>query len=390
MDLRKEKKRIYIDQEALSVLEMLQEGILTPVTSLMSESQAREVNQTGLFNGCSFPSPLIFAPSGRKNQEIIPTLKENEEVELFVNDEKVGSLCVKETFKIDKEERIRKIMGGDLGNIETERIYQRIGDYAIYGDFEVIGYKVSQNKKRIQSKIDALGAKKVCGVMLNANPIHKVHEKILEESLFKHDLLVIFVPHHNSWFLPFSLRIQSLEYVVNNFLPFEKILVIPLDYTYLLAGQNRMILNALICKNYGCTDFIASLGSSDLGIFCEGDRTFTIMDSIQGIDLSIQLLSEYIYCNQCNTIKSTKICPHGKHHHISYDSRNFFEMLKLGLMPPEVFIRKEVSAMILTYLFPDRVRKLNKLYSDLVSQEGVVEENEKKFYENLSGLYHVK
>lgn len=390
MDLRREKKRIYIDREALSVLEMLQEGILTPVTSLMNEIQAKEVNQSGLFMGCSFPSPLIFAPSGRKNQEVIQSLEKDEEVELFVSDERVGSLRANEIFKVDKEERIRKIMGGDLGNIETERIYQRIGDYAIYGDFEVVGYKVSQNKKRIQDKIDALGAKKICGVMLNANPIHKVHEKILEESLFKHDLLVIFVPHHNSWFLPFSLRIKSLEYVVNNFLPFEKILIVPLDYTYLLAGQNRMILNALICKNYGCTDFIASLGSSDLGIFCEGDRTFTIMDSIQGIDLSIQLLSEYIYCNQCNTIRSTKICPHGKHHHISYDSRNFFEMLKLGLMPPEVFIRKEVSAMILTHLFPERVKKLNKLYSDLVSQEGVVEENEKKFYENLSRLYHVK
>lgn len=390
MDLRKEKKRICIDREALSILEMLQEGILSPVVSLMNENEAQEVNQTGLFMGCSFPSPLIFAPSGRKNQEVIQGLREDEEVELFVCGEKAGLLRVKEIFKVDREERIRKIMGGDLGNIETERIYQRIGNYAIYGDLEVIGHKVSQNKKIIQDKINALGAKKICGVMLNANPIHKVHEKILEESLFKHDLLVIFVPHHNSWFLPFSLRIKSLEYVVNNFLPFEKILIVPLDYTYLLAGQNRMILNALICKNYGCTDFIASLGSSDLGIFCEGDRTFTIMDSIQGIDLSIQLLSEYIYCNQCNTIRSTKICPHGKHHHISYDSRNLFEMLKMGLMPPEIFIRKEVSAMILTHLFPDRAKKLNKLYSDLVTQEGVVVENEKRFYENLSRLYHVR
>lgn len=267
MDLRREKKRIYIDPEALSVLEMLQEGILSPVRSLMDESQAKMVNESGLFEGCSFPSPLIFAPSGRRNQENIQTLQKDEEVELFVNKEKVGFLCVKEIFKIDKEERIRKIMGGDLGHIETKRIYERIGEYAIYGDFEVVGYQVSRNKKIIQSKINALNAKKVCGVMLNANPIHKVHEKILEAALFKNDLLVIFVPHHNSWFLPFSLRIQSLEYVVEHFLPFEKILIIPLDYTYLLAGQNRMILNALICKNYGCTEFIASLGSSDLGIF---------------------------------------------------------------------------------------------------------------------------
>ena len=390
MDLSERKKQIHIDQEAFSILEMVKEGILAPVNGLMNQKQIQEVNATGLFNGCSFPSPLILSPNGRRNQEVMRSLEVGEEIDIYMQKNKVGEMLVKEIFPLNKDERIKKIMGGDMGHPDTARIYQRLGNFGIYGDYSIESEKISSIKKLIQEKIKTLKAKKICGVMLNANPIHKVHEKILQETLMRNDMLIIFLPHHNNWLLPYPLRLKSVQYVVENFLPSHKILIIPLDYTYLLAGQNRMFLNALICKNYGCTEFVASLGSSDLSTFYEGNQICTIMDKIQGIKLDIKLLSEYIYCNTCNTIKNTKICPHGPHHHIAYSSRNFFELLKMGIMPPEVFIRKEVSAMILTHLFPNQPKKLNKLYQDLMTQNGLIEEGDEKFYERLSQLCHVK
>lgn len=390
MDLSERKKQIHIDQEAFSVLEMVKEGILSPVSGLMNQEQIKEVNETGLFHGCSFPAPLILSPNGRRNQEVMKSLEIGEEIDICVQKNKVGEMLVKEVFPLNKDERIKKIMGGDMGHPDTARIYQRLGNFGIYGDYSIESEKISSNKKLIQEKIKALKAKKICGVMLNANPIHMVHEKILQETLMRNDMLIIFLPHHNNWLLPYPLRLKSVQYIVENFLPSHKILIVPLDYTYLLAGQNRMILNALICKNYGCTEFVASLGSSDLSTFYEGNQICTIMDKIQGIKLDIKLLSEYIYCDTCNTIKNTKICPHGPHHHIAYSSKNFFELLKMGIMPPEVFIRKEISAMILTHLFPNQPKKLNKLYQDLMTQNGLIEEGDEKFYERLSQLCHVK
>ena len=62
----------------------------------------------------------------------------------------------------------------------------------------------------------------------------------------------------------------------------------------------------------------------------------------------------------------------------------------MGIMPPEVFIRREVSAMILAHLFPNQPKKLNKLYQDLMTQNGLIQEGDEKFYERLSYLYHVK
>lgn len=390
MDLSEKKKQIHIDQEAFSILEMVKEGILSPVRGLMNQEQIKEVNATGLFEGCSFPAPLILSPNGRRNQEVMKNLEIGEEIDIYVQKSKVGEMKIEEVFPLNKDERIKKIMGGDLGHPDTARIYQRLGNYGIYGSYNINCEKIKPIKELIQERIKTLKAKKICGVMLNANPIHMVHEKILQESLMRNDMLIIFLPHHNNWLLPYPLRLKSVQYVVDNFLPSEKILIVPLDYTYLLAGQNRMILNALICKNYGCTEFVASLGSSDLSAFYEGSQIYTIMDKIQGIKLDIKLLSEYIYCDTCNTIKNTKICPHGPHHHIAYSSRNFFELLKMGVMPPEVFIRKEVSAMILAHLFPNQPKKLNKLYQDLVTQNGLIQEGDEKFYERLSQLCHVK
>lgn len=390
MDLNEKKKQIHIDQEAFSILEMVKEGILYPVRGLMNQEQIKQVNQSGIFEGCSFPTPLILSPNGRRNQEVMKSLKIGEEIDICVQKNKVGEMVIEEVFPLNKDERIKKIMGGNMGHPDTARIYQRLGNYGIYGQYTINGEKIKPIKTLIQDQIKALNAKKICGVMLNANPIHMVHEKILQESLMRNDMLIIFIPHHNNWLLPYQLRLKSVRYVVENFLPTHKILTIPLDYTYLLAGPNRMILNALICKNYGCTEFVASLGSSDLSTFYEGNQICTVMDNIVGIDIDIKLLSEYIYCDVCNTIKNTKICPHGPHHHIAYSSRNFFELLKMGIMPPEVFMRKEVSAMILSHLFPNQPKKLNRLYQDLVTQHGLIQEGEEKFYERLSELYHVK
>ncbi|ANV98622.1 hypothetical protein BBW65_07345 [Helicobacter enhydrae] len=393
MESNAKNKQIHIDKEALCILELAQENLLQPVTGLMSQKEMLEVDQSGFYKNCSFPSSLILSPSGKKNEEIITSLQPQENVELCIQDQSVGTLQVEEIFPIDKESRIKQIMGGNLGHPDIGRVYKRIGNYAVYGKYQVITSDITRNKAIIRDKIQELGARKISGIFLNANPIHKVHEKILQEALLRNDLLIIFLtrPHHTTWLLPYELRYKNVQCVIDNFLPSARVLLLPMDYTYLLSGTNRMILNAIICKNYGCTEFIASLGSSNLSTFYEGDRTHTILDSIQGVEIAKHLVSEYIYCDTCNNIKSTKICPHGTHHHISYDSRDFFELLKLGVMPPEVFIRKEVSASILAHLFPSQAKKLDKLYYDLISSKGIIEEgSDENFYINLSRLYRVK
>jgi len=57
-------------------------------------------------------------------------------------------------------------------------------------------------------------------------------------------------------------------------------------------------------------------------------------------------------------------------------------------MPPAVLIRKEISAMILAHLFPNRFENLEKIYYDLMPGSGLLEsQSEEDFYIKLMKLY---
>jgi len=111
-------------------------------------------------------------------------------------------------------------------------------------------------------------------------------------------------------------------------------------------------------------------------------------EKVIGIDIEITVASEYVYCDKCTTLVSKSTCPHGQHHQISYHADSILELLELGMLPPTMLIRKEISALILSKLFPNRFKNLEKLYYDILPIEGLLEEHtEKGFYLELMKLY---
>jgi len=58
------------------------------------------------------------------------------------------------------------------------------------------------------------------------------------------------------------------------------------------------------------------------------------------------------------------------------------------MMPPSVLVRREVSASILSTLYPERFQKLQMIFDSLMPNDGLMEEHtEEDFYINLMGLY---
>ena len=83
MTLLRKNKTLLIDKEAASALELLKDGLLSPVESLMNEEQSRSVLKTGLIDGKSFPFPFILAPSGKVNAEVLSSLEKGEEITIL-------------------------------------------------------------------------------------------------------------------------------------------------------------------------------------------------------------------------------------------------------------------------------------------------------------------
>ncbi len=390
MELSRKNRELHIDNEALSALGLVNAGLLSPVTSLMNRKESINVLKTQKHNAKTFPFPFILAPSGKKNIEVLSSIEPNEVLDLICNNIKVGEIVAQEVFEINIQERLRQIYGTDdishPGVIATSK---RLGPYAISGNYTIKYKDYSEKRARIQEAKEQLNASHVTAIMMGANPLHRAHERLIRQTLDKTDLVVIFLlkPYNNND-LKFELRHQALEYFIENFLPQNRVLVVPLENSYIFAGYNEVIIDAIVAHNYGCNRLVIGQNHAGVGMYYDQNSNKSVIDKLTGINIQIDIASEYVYCNECTTLVSTNTCPHGQHHHISYHSDSILELLKLGILPPAVLMRKEVSAIILSQLYPERFKNLEKLYYDIMPVTGLLEEHsEKDFYCELMKLY---
>lgn len=382
-------KQLYIDKEAISVLNLAQEGLLYPARGLMNKEQMEELNKTGMYKNQSYPCPFLLSPSGRRNREVLSQTMKGETLDLITDGKKSGSIIVDSVFRIDKQERISKIMGGDFASIAIREIESRIGDLCICGEYTLEENIIKPHKMRLQQRIDILNAKNVMGIMINASPLHRVHEKIIREALEVCDLLVIFLIRPKSdALLSYAVRLKCLDFLIDNYLMKEKVIVIPHDNTYLYAGQNKMIMNAIVARNFGCNKLLVGENNKGLSVYYIHNEIHSIFDSLEGLNIDIRILPEYVYCDICRTLVSIKTCPHGHHHHINYNSESFIEFFKLGMLPPAMLVRRQISALIMSLLFPDRFKNLDRLYYDIMPSNGLIQHSgEEEFYLKLMQLY---
>ena len=393
MTSSRKNKTILIDREAAAALELLKCGLLKPLTGLMSKDQKESIIQTGQINGTTFPIPLILGPSGLKNEEVIKSLVPGEEITILCDGEEFATLVVDETFRTDPQRRTKHIFGtDDLSHPGVQTTIKRLGTWAVCGEYEVLRTEGNQNrinKEVINNAKRATNAKHTSALILGANPLHRAHERLVRQAMDATDLLIIFLlKPYEEQNLSYDLRYEALEFFVNNFLPKNRVVIVPLENSYIFAGYNELIVNAIVAKNYGCDRLTISRDHTGLGMFYDSNSDKSIIDSLKGIDIEIKLESEYVYCNQCTTLVGKNTCPHGQHHQISYHADSILELLELGLLPPTILIRKEISAFLLSKLFPDRFKNLEKLYSDILPVEGLLREHtEKDFYLELMKLY---
>ena len=390
MTSSRKNRTLFIDKEAASALELVSDGLLAPVTKLMCQEGSKEVLESGLINGKSFPFPFILAPSGKRNEELLSQATKGESIDLICEDELFATLVVDETFEIEPAERVKHIYGtDDLSHPGVQATIKRLGKWAVSGNYVLADNTPNKGRIDILNAKKAINAKHTSALVMAANPLHRGHERLIRQTLDGTDLLVIFLlKPYESANLSYNLRYESLEFFINNFLPKNRVVIVPLENSYIFAGYNEIIIDAIVAKNYGCDRLTVGRNHAGLGMFYDCNSNKSIIDKVTGIEIEIQIASEYVYCDQCTTLVSKNSCPHGQHHQISYHADSILQLLEAGILPPAVLMRKQISAFILSKLYPNRFKNLEKLYYDTFATKGLLEEHtEKDFYIELMKLY---
>jgi len=383
-------KLLYIDTEALSTLALVQAELISPVDKLMNQAEAIEVDKTKMYKGVPFPFAFVLAPIGEKNHTVLKSLVKGDIVDLINEGKKVGELTVDETFPIDPNQRLNNIYGtSDASHPGVKNTTARLGKIAVSGAYQVNYPLIQDNIKRIQNMINKTGAKFVSSIMLAANPFNRAHERMIRQAISDSDLLIIFLRKpFTTEGLRYDIRHNALSTFVENFLPRNKVLIIPFENTYIFAGYNELILDALLAKNYGCQQLVVGKNHGGLGLYYDKNRLSSVFDHCKDIDIHIKTVDEYVYCDTCKTLVSTTTCPHGQHHHVHYHSESIMSLIQAGLIPPAILMRKEVSANILAALFPERFKNLQEMHYSLMPGSGLLEQqSEEQFYLKLIALY---
>ncbi len=383
-------RSLYIDTEALSTLALVQAGLISPVDKLMNKEEAKAVDETKFYKGVPFPFAFVLAPKGEKNRNILLKLQKGDRVDLINENKKVGELIVDETFPIDPTQRLYNIYGtSDPSHPGVKNTTARLGEIAVSGEYRVNYPLIEDNIKRIQSMITKTGAKYVSSMMIAANPLNRAHERMIRQAISDSDLLVIFLRKpFTSGGLRYDIRHNALSTFIDNFIPRNKVIIIPFENTYIFAGFNELILDAILAKNYGCNQLVVGKNHGGLGLYYDKNRLNSVFDHCKNIEIDIKTVDEYVYCDTCKTLVSTQTCPHGQHHHVHYHSESIMKLIQSGLIPPSILVRKEVSANILASLFPERFENLQEMHYSLMPGSGLLEQqSEEQFYLKLIELY---
>nr|WP_314373629.1 hypothetical protein [uncultured Campylobacter sp.] len=263
-----------------------------------------------------------------------------------------------------------------------------VGQTAVQGRITLLKNSLAEQIARIKKVASSLAAPKISAFFTCADPIHRVHERLIRHMIDKADFVVIFLTGTSSAdALPYELRKKTLSYLLQNFLVAQRAMMI--DLGSLAIFDDKPALQCAIAKNLGINKIIFGQNHANMELFFEGGGVHSVLDEYQKRgEIEILLMPEYVYCEKCKVLVSTKNCPHGAHHHVHYRTQNLKALLRAGILPPAIFMRKEISAMILSELFPARFSDLQKLYDELFPNSGILQSHgESEFYEQLMQLY---
>ena len=387
---KKRNRQLFIDKQALATLSFAKEGILHPVDKLMNKKEANEVDKTGFYKGIPFPFPFIIAPFGKKNARVLTSAVQGEVLDFIVDGEIRGHITVDEVFEINKKRRIEQIFGTyDPLNPETQLFLKRLGDYSVSGKYELDFDDIKDIKKIIAEAKERVQPKKTTSVMMSAKPFHRAHERLIRITLEKTDLLIIFLlKPYTEDLISYKLRLKTLQYFIDNYLPKNRVVVVPFENTYIFAGYNNAVLDSICARNLGCDKLVLGQNHSGIGMYFDKNEMKSILNKYQSLDIDVDIITEFVYCNECKTLVSKNTCPHGQHHHIKYDSEALMELLKVGILPPAVLMRKDISAILLSEMFPNRFENIQKMYDNIFPSSGLLESHsEKDFYLELMNLH---
>jgi sulfate adenylyltransferase len=353
--------QITISSREAGDLIMLGIGGFTPLDGFMNHADWQSVCDnmhiaTGDNKGVFFPIPITLST----DQAQADALNIGDDIALVYQGDIMGILTLAEKYHIDKAHECQTVFGTTDSAHPGVAMVMAQGDVNLAGDVVVLSEGEFPSKygdiyltpAQTRAIFEQKGWQTVAAFQTR-NPMHRSHEYLAKiaieicDGVMIHSLLGALKPGD----IPADVRQQAIGTLIDNY--FRKDTVIqagyPLDMRY--AGPREALLHALFRQNYGCSHLIVGRDHAGVGDYYGAFDAQHIFDTLADNDLITQPLKIdwTFWCNACDSMASTKTCPHDDSQHVKVSGTKLRKALSEGEDVPDNFSRPEVLAVLRRY-----------------------------------------
>src|SRR5579885_1565522 len=347
-----EFKHIRAPEEQIYDAEKIGIGAYSPLEGFMGKEEYESViNKNRLSNGLPWTIPIVLLLDERQADKI--EVSEEALIE-DMKGEPFALLEVEQKYRIDRTVMAEKVYGTkDTAHPNVAELYS-MGEIAIAGKITLIRklpLSVSKHElspREARERFSSLGWRCVAAYQAR-NPPHLAHEYIQRITLEREDVDGLFIQPVVGKLKKGDYRpeviMRAYEVFVDKYYPSSRVMLGSLSISMRYAGPKAVLFYAIVRRNYGCSHYIVGRDQAGVGNYYDPYAGHRIFDEYD-VGVKPVRYNETFYCKVCESMVSSKVCPHPEEVHISTSQTRIRKLLLEGKPIPKEIVRPEVAEIL--------------------------------------------